>query len=301
MLAKKKLKMGLTTDAPLYQKKMVNSSTRNIVLIKKNNLWGGEAHASLLKRIPYTGGRNNNGHKTNRQHSGALNPRKYRIIDFLRTGKDSLKGVVERIEYDPGRTCFIALVRYDDLPHNNKYSYILATEKMKAGQKIIAGKYDEKGKPIDIIEGNSLDLSDIPIGTAIHNIPIQKGKKGVFVKSAGTFAVLVAKENGYAKIKLPSGTLIKISLNNRVTIGKLCNALHKNQQYGKAGYMIAYKKSMSRTSAGKKNPVDHKMGGRSKGSNKQGCNFKGNSIHFVKTANPKGRPYIILNKREKKK
>ncbi len=202
----------------------------------------------LLKIIKKTGGRNVNGRITCRHHGGG-HKRQYRIIDFKRD-KIGIPARVASIEYDPNRSARIALLHYID----GEKRYILAPQNLSVDDRIMSGP------DADIKPGNTLPLSNIPLGTHIHNIELRTGKGGQIVRSAGTFAQLMAKEDRYALIKLPSGEVRMIFLKCKATIGELGNAEHENISLGKAGR----KRWLGRRPKVRgvaMNPVDHPMGG----------------------------------------
>lgn len=178
---------------------------------------------SLLISLSKNSGRNSYGRITVR-HRGGGNRKKYRIIDFKRDKAD-MPATVLSIEYDPNRTSYIALVQYED----GEKRYILAPNGLKVGDKI------ESGTEADITPGNTLPLSAIPVGTFIHNIEIYPGRGGQIARSAGIMAQLMAKENGYALIRLPSGELRNFHLDCKATIGQVGNLDHENVKIGKAG------------------------------------------------------------------
>ena len=178
---------------------------------------------SLLTDLRHKAGRNNQGKITVR-HQGGGARRKYRIIDFKRT-KDGIPATVKAIEYDPNRTCFIALLYYAD----GEKAYILAPLGLKVGDVVMSGA------EADIKPGNCLPIANIPLGTLIHNIEIKVGKGGQMVRSAGTAAQVMAKEGDYAQIRLPSGEVRKVSMKARATVGQVGNTDHSNVRIGKAG------------------------------------------------------------------
>ena len=202
----------------------------------------------LLKAHNKSGGRNVHGRITLR-HRGGGHKRHYRIIDFKRD-KNGIPAKVAAIEYDPNRSSRIALLHYAD----GEKRYILAPVGLKVDDTI------ESGPDADIKPGNNLPLSHIPLGTHIHNIELRLGKGGQIVRSAGTYAQLMAKENRYALIKLPSGEVRMVLLNCKATIGQLSNVIHENISLGKAGR----KRWLGRRPKVRgvaMNPVDHPMGG----------------------------------------
>ena len=179
---------------------------------------------SLITDMRHRAGRNNQGKITVR-HQGGGARRKYRIIDFKRNKNDGIPATVKAIEYDPNRTCFIALLYYA----NGDKSYILAPLGLKVGDTVMSGP------TADIKPGNCLPIANIPLGTLIHNIEIKIGRGGQMVRSAGTAAQVMAKEGEYAQIRLPSGEVRKVSMNARATIGQVGNTDHSNVRIGKAG------------------------------------------------------------------
>ena len=202
----------------------------------------------LLKIIKKTGGRNVNGRITCR-HRGGGHKRKYRIVDFKRD-KIEVPAKVASIEYDPNRSARIALLHYRD----GEKRYILAPVDLAVGDVVVSGP------EADIKPGNTLPLKNIPLGTHIHNIELRLGKGGQIVRSAGTFAQLMAKEAKYALIKLPSGEVRMTLINCKATIGRLGNVSHENISLGKAGR----KRWLGRRPSVRgvvMNPVDHPMGG----------------------------------------
>ncbi len=207
-----------------------------------------EPEKSLLKPIKKSGGRNANGRITTR-HRGGGTKRFYRVIDFKRD-KDGVPASVASIEYDPNRSARIALLHYAD----GEKRYILAPVRLKVGQTVMSGPEAE------IRPGNCLPLTNIPLGTHIHNIELRTGRGGQMVKSAGGFAQLMAKEGRYATVKLPSGEVRMVLVANRATIGQLGNADHSNVSLGKAGRK-RYLGRRPSTRGVVMNPVDHPMGG----------------------------------------
>ena len=178
---------------------------------------------SLVETLKKNSGRNSYGHITVR-HRGGGNKRKYRIIDFKRNKQD-MYATVERLEYDPNRSAFIALIRYED----NTLSYILAPNGLKAGDKVISSAN------ADIKPGNCLPIANIPVGTVIHNVELQPGYGAQLVRSAGTAAQLMAKEGDLAQVRLPSGEVRYVRINCTACIGQVGNLDHENIHIGKAG------------------------------------------------------------------
>ena len=207
-----------------------------------------EPERSLTTDLRHKAGRNNQGKITVR-HQGGGARRKYRIIDFKRV-KDGIPGKVAAIEYDPNRTCFIALIHYAD----GEKAYILAPVGLKVGHTVMSGV------DADIKPGNCLPIANIPLGTLIHNIEIKVGKGGQMVRSAGAAAQLMAKEGEYAQVRLPSGEVRKVSMKARATVGQVGNTDHENVRIGKAGRSrhLGIRPSVRGVVM---NPVDHPHGG----------------------------------------
>ena len=207
-----------------------------------------EPERSLTTDLRHKAGRNNQGKITVR-HQGGGARRKYRIIDFKRV-KDGIPAKVTAIEYDPNRTCFIALICYAD----GEKAYILAPVGLKVGHTVMSGP------DADIKPGNCLPIANIPLGTLIHNIEIKVGKGGQMVRSAGVAAQLMAKEGEYAQVRLPSGEVRKVSMKARATVGQVGNTDHENVRIGKAGRSrhLGIRPSVRGVVM---NPVDHPHGG----------------------------------------
>ena len=203
---------------------------------------------SLIKGKSKSGGRNHDGKMTMR-YVGGGHKKKYRTIDFKRN-KFGILGTVKTVEYDPNRSAFIALVFYAD----GEKRYIIAPAGIKVGDKI------EAGKGIQPEVGNALYLSDIPLGTVIHNIELEPGRGGVIARGAGTYAQLTAREGKYAILKMPSGEIRKILVTCLATIGTVSNSDHNLQNLGKAGRK-RWLGRRPRTRGVAMNPVDHPMGG----------------------------------------
>lgn len=203
---------------------------------------------SLIEPLKKTGGRNNQGRVTVRFIGGG-HKRNYRIIDFKRNKLD-VPGTVASIEYDPNRTCRIALINYAD----GEKRYILAPNGLKVGDKIIAGNN------ADIIVGNAMALANVPLGTLVHNVELKPGKGGQMVRSAGMAAQIVAKEGEFVTLRMPSGEMRKVSNLCFATIGEVGNHEHENEKSGKAG-RSRWLGKMPHNRGTTMNPVDHPHGG----------------------------------------
>ncbi|GAB4172156.1 MAG: 50S ribosomal protein L2 [Thalassobaculales bacterium] len=228
--------------------KPVTPGTRQLVLVDRSDLWKGKPVKSLTEGLTSTGGRNNLGRVTSYQHGGG-HKRRYRLVDFKRR-KHDVPATVERLEYDPNRTAFIALVRYAD----GELSYILAPQRLKAGDQVVAGER------VDIKPGNALLLRNIPVGTVVHNVELHIGKGGQIARSAGAFVQIVGRDGDYAVLRLMSGELRKVHGNCMASIGAVSNPDKKNESIGKAG-RNRWKGWRPHVRGVAMNPVDHPHGG----------------------------------------
>ncbi|MBI1343726.1 MAG: 50S ribosomal protein L2 [Terrimonas sp.] len=245
---------------------------------------------SLLETKKRTGGRNSSGHLTMR-YIGGGHKKKYRIIDFKRN-KKAVEAEVKTIEYDPNRTCFIALVEYKD----GEKKYIIAPQGLEVGMKIISG--DNVAPEI----GNALQLKNMPLGTMVHNIEMQPGQGGKIARSAGSSAQLTNKEDKYAVLKMPSGELRKVLINCYATVGVVGNSDHNLQSMGKAG-RNRWKGIRPRNRGVAMNPVDHPMGGgegRSSGGHPRSRTGKYAKGEKTRTKH-KGSDKLILQRKDGKK
>ena len=270
--------------------KSYTKSTRGTVLVDKKNLWKGKPLKSLSFGKTSTGGRNNFGRITSRSR-GAGHKNKHRQIDFYRK-KDDLKATVERIEYDPNRSAYIALIKYEDGLRN----YILAPNKIKIGDAVISGK----NKEIKI--GNCMPLADIPSGTEIHNIELTPNGGGKLARSAGSSAQISGIDENYCIIKLASGEIRKVISTARAAIGILSNSDHQNIKIGKAG-RNRWKGKRPSVRGVAMNPVDHPHGG-GEGKTSGGrspVSPWGQSAKGLKTRNNKRTNKYIISRRKKNK
>jgi len=226
----------------------VTPSLRGTILIDRAELWKGKPVKGLTEGKNSSGGRNNHGRITSRFRGGG-HKQAYRIVDFKRR-KFDVTAVVERLEYDPNRTAFIALIKFAD----GELAYILAPQRLKVGDSVVSGLR------VDIKPGNAMPLAAIPVGTIIHNIELKAGAGGKMARSAGTFAQLVGKDQGYAQIKLTSGELRIVRAECMASIGAVSNADHQNEQIGKAGRSRWLGRKPHQRGV-VMNPVDHPHGG----------------------------------------
>ncbi len=232
----------------LKQYKPSTPAQRGLVLIDREGLHKGKPVKALTEGLTKSGGRNNTGRITSRRRGGG-HKRTYRMIDFKRTKWDVV-ATVERLEYDPNRTAFIALIKYED----GEQAYILAPQRLAAGDKVIAGS------KVDVKPGNAMPLGNMPIGTIIHNIELKAGKGGQIARSAGTYAQLVGRDGGYAQIRLSSGELRVVRGECLATVGAVSNPDNQNQKLAKAGRnrWLGRRPSVRGVAM---NPVDHPHGG----------------------------------------
>ena len=266
----------------------VTPSQRQLVLVDKSGLWKGAPIKGLVKGKNSSGGRNNLGRITVYGKSRGAK-KKYRIIDFKRTKE--LSATVERFEYDPNRSANIALIKYDD----NEYSYIIALENLKIGDKIISSNSAE------IAIGNCMQLKNIPVGIVISNIELKPNKGAQLARSAGTSATIVNKDSGKVSIKLRSGEVRIVEGECKATIGAVSNADKKNVKLGKAGRKrwLGFRPKVRGVA---KNPVDHPHGG-GEGKTSGGrhpVSAWGKPTKGFKTRNNKRTDKFIIKSRHKK-
>ena len=226
----------------------ITPGTRQLIQIDRSDLHKGDPEKSLTEGLTKSGGRNNMGRMTSR-HIGGGHKRKYRKIDWKRTKYD-MAATVERLEYDPNRTAFIALIKYED----GEKAYILAPQRLQVGDKVIAGE------KTDVKPGNAMKLRNMPVGTIIHNIEMKPGKGAQMIRSAGTYAQLVGRDQGYAQIKLASGELRVVLSECMASVGAVSNPDHMNTNMGKAG-RNRWKGRRPHVRGVVMNPVDHPHGG----------------------------------------
>jgi len=226
----------------------ITPGRRGLVLVDRAGLWKGKPEKSLTEGLRNKGGRNNNGRITARRRGGG-HKRRYRIIDFKRL-KHDVEATVLRLEYDPNRTAFIALIKYAD----GELSYILAPQRLREGDKIISGD------TVDIKPGNAMPMQNIPVGTIIHNVEMKVGKGGQIARSAGTYAQIIGKDQGYAQLRLNSGELRMVRAECMATVGAVSNPDQQNIKLGKAGRKRWLGKRPSVRGVAM-NPIDHPHGG----------------------------------------
>ena len=277
--------MALKTFKP-YTK-----STRGTILVDRSGLWKGKPFKTLIEPKNAMRGRNNNGHITSRNMSGGGHKKMYRLVDFYRK-KFDMPGTVERIEYDPNRSCYIMLVKFDDGQH----FYYLAPQKIKAGDVI------ENGSEKEIKVGNCMPLRDIPVGVNIHKVELKPGAGGKIARSAGTSVSISGLDGNYSLIKMTSGEVRKIDSRCMATIGVLSNPDQKNIKIGKAG-RSRWLGRRPHTRGVVMNPVDHPHGG-GEGKTAGGrhpVSPTGQSAKGLKTRDNKSTDKFIVRRRNKRK
>lgn len=228
--------------------KPTTPSQRELVQVDRSGLWKGKPVKHLTEGLTKSGGRNNNGRNTAPRVGGG-HKRRYRMVDFKRR-KFDVPAKVERIEYDPNRTAFIALVKYSD----GELSYILAPQRLGVGDTV------ESGEKADIKPGNALPLKNIPVGTLVHNVEMKPGKGGQLARSAGTYVQIVGKDAGNALLKLRSGELRAVNAECLATVGAVSNPDQQNINLGKAGRSrwLGRRPTVRGVAM---NPIDHPHGG----------------------------------------
>tara|TARA_Y100000588_G_C14001698_1_gene815994 strand:+ start:101 stop:928 length:828 start_codon:yes stop_codon:yes gene_type:complete len=232
----------------LKQYKPTSPSRRQLVLVDRSALWKGKPVKALTKGRGDKGGRNNNG-RISIWHRGGGHKRRYRTIDVKRR-KFDIPAVVERLEYDPNRSAFIALLRYQD----GVLSYILAPQRVGVGDQVVSGER------VDIKPGNAMPMRNIPVGTIIHNVEMKPGKGGQIARAAGAYTQLVGKDSGYALLRLTSGEQRMVLADGMATIGAVSNADNKNIKLAKAG-RSRWRGRRPVVRGVAMNPIDHPHGG----------------------------------------
>jgi large subunit ribosomal protein L2 len=238
--------MALKTFRP------TSPSMRQLVQVDRSQLWKGAPAKVLVEGKTKSGGRNNHGRITTR-HIGGGHKQSYRMVDFRRR-KHDMPATVERLEYDPNRTAFIALIKYTD----GTLSYILAPQRLGVGDQVVSGV------KADVKPGNAMQLASLPVGTIVHNIEIKPGAGGKLARSAGAYAQLVGRDAGWAVLRMNSGETRKVSAECLATVGAVSNPDHMNEVTGKAG-RTRWMGIRPTVRSVMMNPVDHPNGGRTKG------------------------------------
>lgn len=260
---------------------------RQLVQVDKSHLWKGGPVKMLTEGKKKTGGRNAYGRITTR-HIGGGHKKSYRLVDFRRR-KHDIAATVERLEYDPNRTAFIALIKYED----GHMSYILAPQRLQVGDRVISGE------KVDVKPGNAMPLSSVPIGTIIHNVEMKPGAGGQIARSAGTFVQLVGRDSGWAILKLNSGETRKVPAACMASVGAVSNPDHGNEVLSKAG-RTRWKGRRPTVRSITMNPIDHPNGGRTNGG-KHWATPWGKPTKGFKTRKNKQTDKFIVRSRSKSK
>lgn len=229
--------------------KPITPGLRQLVIVDRSALYKGKPVKQLTEGKSSSGGRNNNGRITVRFRGGG-HKRVLRNLDFKRRGKADIAATVERIEYDPNRSAFIALIRYED----SELSYILAPQRLAVGDKVVAGNQ------VDIKPGNAMPIGNMPVGTIIHNVELKIGRGGALARSAGTYAQIVGRDQGYVSVRLNSGEQRMIHGQCYASIGAVSNPDHMNTSLGKAGRSRWLGRKPHNRGVSM-NPIDHPHGG----------------------------------------
>ncbi len=232
----------------LKQFRPTSPGRRELVIVDRGELYKGKPVKGLTEGLTKSGGRNNMGRVTAFRHGGG-HKRTYRMIDFKRR-KWGMEAIVQRLEYDPNRTAFIALIKYKD----GELAYIVAPQRLKAGDAVIAGE------KVDVKPGNAMPLKAIPVGTIVHNVELKPLKGAQMARSAGTYAQVVGRETGYAQLRMASGEVRMVQDVCMATIGAVSNPDNMNEVWGKAGRSkwLGRKPTVRGVAM---NPVDHPHGG----------------------------------------
>ena len=273
----------------LKKHRPVTPGTRQLVTVDRSELWKGKPHKALTEGLNSPEGRNNFG-KITAWHRGGGHKRRYRKIDFKRRKFDMI-ATVERLEYDPNRTAWIALIKYTD----GEMAYILAPQKLATGDKVVAGERT------DVKPGNAMKIGNMPVGTVVHNVELSPGKGGQLARSAGTSIQIVGRDAGYTQLKMSSGEVRVVSGNCMATVGAVSNADHSNTVYSKAGRMrwLGWRPHNRGVVM---NPIDHPHGGgegKSSGGRHPVTPW-GKCTKGMKTRKNKKTDKFILRRRKKK-
>ena len=270
--------------------KPATPSLRQLVKVDRSELYKGKPVKSLSRGLGKTGGRNNLGRATNWLIGGG-HKKSYRVIDFKRR-KFDVSAKVERLEYDPNRTSYIALLKYQD----GELAYIIAPQRLRAGDEVVSGR------SVDVKPGNAMPLSSMPVGTIVHNVELKPGKGGQMARAAGTYAQLVGRDQGYALLRLKSGETRMVPSECLATVGAVSNPDHMNETIGKAGRhrWMGIRPSVRGVAM---NPIDHPHGG-GEGKTSGGRHPVtpwGKSTKGKKTRNNKSTTRFIVRSRHEKK
>ncbi len=264
-----------------------SAGRRHLIQVDRSSLFKGKPVKALTEGLSKSGGRGNTGRITSRRIGGG-HKISYRLIDFKRT-KHDMAAVVERLEYDPNRTGFIALIKYTD----GTLSYILAPQRLSVGDTVISGQ------SVDVKPGNAMPIGSIPVGTIVHNVETKPGAGGSLARSAGTYAMVAGRDGGYVIIKLKSGETRMVPASCMASVGAVSNPDHLNEVVGKAG-RSRWKGARPVSRGIARNPVDHPNGGRTNGG-KHWATPWGKPTKGYKTRTNKRTTKLIVRSRHKAK
>jgi large subunit ribosomal protein L2 len=268
----------------------ITPSMRQLVLVDRSGLWKGKPVKWLTEGQKEAAGRNNLGRITTRWRGGG-HKKAFRVVDFKRR-KFDVPATVERLEYDPNRSAFLALIKYQD----GDLAYILAPQRLQAGDTIVSGD------KVDVKPGNAMPLASMPVGTIVHNVEFKPGAGGKIARAAGTYVQFVGRDQGYAVLRLNSGETRKVRLECMGTIGAVSNPDHFNQVIGKAGRNV-WKGKRPSVRGTAMNPIDHPHGGgegRTKGGRHPVTPW-GKGTKGDRTRNNKRTDHLIVRSRHVKK
>ena len=265
-----------------------SAGRRHLIQVDRSHLFKGKPVKALIDGQHEHGGRGNTGRITSRRKGGG-HKTAYRLIDFKRT-KHDMNAVVERLEYDPNRTSFIALIKYAD----GTLSYILAPQRLAVGDSVISGKL------VDVKPGNAMPIGSVPVGTIVHNIETKPGAGGSLSRAAGTYAMVAGRDGGYVIIKLKSGETRMVASNCMASVGAVSNQDHINEVVGKAG-RSRWKGSRPVSRGIARNPVDHPNGGRTNGGKHWATPWGKPTKGYKTRTNKSTTKFIVRSRHDRKK
>ena len=265
-----------------------SAGRRHLIQVDRSHLYKGKPVKSLVEGQNKSGGRGNTGRITSRRIGGG-HKTAYRLIDFKRT-KHDMPAVVERLEYDPNRTGFIALIKYQD----GTLSYILAPQRLAAGDTVISSKQT------DVKPGNAMEIGSVPVGTIVHNVETKPGAGGSLARAAGTYAMVAGRDGGFVIIRLKSGETRLVPANAMASVGAVSNQDHINEVVGKAG-RARWKGARSVSRGIARNPVDHPNGGRTNGGKHWATPWGKPTKGYKTRTNKSTSKFIVRSRHDRKK
>ena len=265
-----------------------SAGRRHLVQVDRSHLFKGGPVKSLVEGQSNNGGRGNTGRITSRRKGGG-HKTAYRLIDFKRT-KHDMPAVVERLEYDPNRTGFIALIKYTD----GTLSYILAPQRLAVGDSVVSGKL------VDVKPGNAMEIGSVPVGTVVHNVETKPGSGGSLARAAGTYAMVAGRDGGFVIIRLKSGETRLVPSNAMASVGAVSNQDHINEVVGKAG-RSRWKGARPVSRGIARNPVDHPNGGRTNGGKHWATPWGKPTKGYKTRTNKSTSKFIVRSRHDRKK